>query len=217
MGILDTTTAFERRLAAVAASPGQGSSPGGPAFPGGAGAAGVEGGGEARPIAMAQAGPVVAPSPLGLRLELCPACKCPIVWWDRYGGGPHCLSCRKPPAPHESFVERWLDVRTVEIPTGEPGGRDRADVVADCPHTSTVLRVVTGGREADSRWRVCRRCGWWERASDDRPTGAPEELPQEAPDLAPGTHAGAGADQESQKPHDATGAISEALAVLDSI
>lgn len=28
----------------------------------------------------------------------CPDCRSPIVWFDRYGGGPHCAVCHPPPS-----------------------------------------------------------------------------------------------------------------------
>jgi len=50
----------------------------------------------------------------------CPTCRCPRLWFDRYGGGPHCIDCKPPPsramvagirdvamAPNGSFA--WLD------------------------------------------------------------------------------------------------------------
>lgn len=28
----------------------------------------------------------------------CPICRCPQLWFDRYGGGPHCVTCLRPPS-----------------------------------------------------------------------------------------------------------------------
>lgn len=36
----------------------------------------------------------------------CPICRSPFYWLDVYGGGPHCLDCRRPPS--RSLVRRPL-------------------------------------------------------------------------------------------------------------
>lgn len=36
----------------------------------------------------------------------CPICRSPFFWLDVYGGGPHCLDCRRPPS--KSLVRRPL-------------------------------------------------------------------------------------------------------------
>lgn len=48
--------------------------------------------------------PSPSPSP-------CPTCHCPRFWFDRYGGGPHCQTCRQPPAA--SLVARWREIATL--------------------------------------------------------------------------------------------------------
>lgn len=110
----------------------------------------------------------------------CPACLGKQFWIDRYGGGPHCIRCKKIPSPSfvaelvGDFPQELIDRIKREAPrrtagsgrpaerpaaSAEASGRKKTQVVHEtrdaCEHTSWMDLPPSGGRIRTT----CRRCG----------------------------------------------------------